>query len=163
MDFVGQKLAEDIYQVVIITFSIVAFIAGYAKRCGARTSSPDLPARCALPPPPPLTPRAPCSSFRLMMKIFGAGVVTSLVLTVPPWPYLNRNPLNWLQKPEAAATEQGDALPAGGKGKRATEGGMRKRRVRGEAPLRARRPLTPPLLCAENEAGASASYSLSNS
>jgi signal peptidase complex subunit 1 len=125
MDFVGQKLAEDIYQVVIITFSIVAFIAGYAKRCAV----PDLPARCALPPPPSLTPRAPCSSFRLMMKIFGAGVVTSLVLTVPPWPYLNRNPLNWLQKPEAAAREQGDALPAGGKGKRATEGGMRKRRV----------------------------------
>ena len=32
MDFHGQKLAEDIYQVVIIAFSVVAFVAGYSQR-----------------------------------------------------------------------------------------------------------------------------------
>ena len=128
MDFVGQKLAEDIYQVVIIAFSVVAFIAGYAQRCGAARRR----AHRAPYPSPSLTRCAPPSSFRLMMKIFAAGVVTSLVLTVPPWPYLNRNPLNWLQKPTEAAEAAGEALPAGGKGKgkaSAAEGGVRKRRV----------------------------------
>ncbi len=33
MDYQGQKLAEDIYQVVIAAFSVVAFIAGYWQGC----------------------------------------------------------------------------------------------------------------------------------
>jgi len=32
MDFHGQKLAEDAYQVIIIAFSVISFIAGYSQR-----------------------------------------------------------------------------------------------------------------------------------
>lgn len=32
MDFHGQKLAEDAYQVIILAFSVISFIAGYSQR-----------------------------------------------------------------------------------------------------------------------------------
>ena len=69
-----------------------------------------------LPPlVPPLSPR----SFGLMMRVFGAGVAVSLLLTVPPWPFLRRHQLPWLRKPaaddSAGADAAGDQPAAGGK------------------------------------------------
>jgi hypothetical protein len=66
-----------------------------------------------------------------MMKIFGAGVAASLLLTVPPWPQLNRHPLTWLRKTDAlpaAATASGALEPAPAV-KGAAQGKARKRRA----------------------------------
>lgn len=41
VDFVGQKLSEDIYTYVITGASVVAFLAGYATAC-APAPSPGL-------------------------------------------------------------------------------------------------------------------------
>ena len=43
-----------------------------------------------------------------MMQIFGAGVALSLLLCVPPWPFLQRHQLTWLQK-DAAPQGKGRA------------------------------------------------------
>ena len=55
-----------------------------------------------------------------MMRIFGAGVAVSLLLTVPPWPFLQRHQLPWLRKPAAedagAAADAGEEPAAGRKG-----------------------------------------------
>jgi len=56
-----------------------------------------------------------------MMKIFGAGVLVSLLLTVPPWPFLNRHPLPWLKKPVEAA--EGQVVAAVAKEPVAKQGG----------------------------------------
>ena len=50
-----------------------------------------------------------------MMQIFGAGVAVSLLLCVPPWPFLQRNQLTWLQKKGEAAA----VAPSQGKGRAA--------------------------------------------
>ena len=49
------------------------------------------------------------------MKIFGAGVAVSLLLCVPPWPFLRRHPLTWLKKSDAGGAASGGAAK-GGKG-----------------------------------------------
>lgn len=51
-----------------------------------------------------------------MMQIFGGGVALSLLLCVPPWPFLRRNPLTWLQKKEGEAAAAGGAQSKGGRG-----------------------------------------------
>jgi hypothetical protein len=53
-----------------------------------------------------------------MMRIFGAGVALSLLLTVPPWPFLQRRQLPWLRKPaaeDAAAAADAGGVPAAGR------------------------------------------------
>ena len=47
VDFRGQKLAEELYQVVIVAFSVVAFVTGYSQRrvvTGASLAVPLTPA-----------------------------------------------------------------------------------------------------------------------
>ena len=46
-----------------------------------------------------------------MMQIFGAGVAVSLLLAVPPWPFLKRHQLTWLQKKGEGAA--GGGAPQG--------------------------------------------------
>ena len=120
MDFRGQKMAEDVYQAVIAAFSVAAFILGYAQGCARRAAA------C-----PSLTSVATAvllwrerRSFAVMMKVFGAGVALSLLLVVPPWPYLNRHPLKWLQKSGGGGGEA-----AGAAGEAARQG----KAVRGKA------------------------------
>ena len=115
-DFAGQKLAEDMYTVTITLFSAVGFVAGYLQGCVRRAGAGA---------PSNATARQSCGrerslrrarSFRLMMEIFGAGVALSLLLCVPPWPFLNRHPLRWLQKPEGGVATPGAAQGGGGGG-----------------------------------------------
>ncbi|XP_015572268.1 signal peptidase complex subunit 1 [Ricinus communis] len=72
MDWQGQKLAEQLMQIMLLIFAVVAFMAGYAT-----------------------------GSFQMMIQIYAAGVVLTTLITVPNWPWFNRNPLKWLDPTEA--------------------------------------------------------------
>lgn len=37
------------------------------------------------------------SSCKSMLGIYGVGVVITMFIAVPDWPYFNRNPLSWHQ------------------------------------------------------------------
>ncbi|VVB09816.1 unnamed protein product [Arabis nemorensis] len=72
MDWQGQKLAEQLMQILLLIAAIVAFVVGYVT-----------------------------ASFRTMMLIYAGGVVLTTLVTVPNWPFFNRNPLQWLDPSEA--------------------------------------------------------------
>ena len=70
-----------------------------------------------------------CRSFNLMMRIFATGVCLSLVLCVPPWPFLRRHPLPWLKKREVVevqAASGGDAAAEGAQQQQPGAGGGRR-------------------------------------
>ncbi|CAH2053714.1 unnamed protein product [Thlaspi arvense] len=72
MDWRGQKLAEEVMQILLLVFGGVAFIAGYAT-----------------------------SSFRTMMLIYAGVVLFTTLVTVPNWSFFSRHPLEWLDPIEA--------------------------------------------------------------
>lgn len=72
MDWQGQKLAEQLMQILLVGFAVVAFATGYAL-----------------------------GSFQIMLLVFASGVVITTLITVPNWPLFNRHPLNWLDPSEA--------------------------------------------------------------
>ncbi|KAL1202390.1 Signal peptidase complex subunit 1 [Cardamine amara subsp. amara] len=72
MDWKGQKLSEELMQILLLVFGGVAFITGYAT-----------------------------SSFRTMMLIYAGAVLFTTMITVPNWPFFNRHPLKWLDPIQA--------------------------------------------------------------
>lgn len=72
MDWQGQKLAEQLMQIMLLGFAVVAFAAGYIV-----------------------------ASFQMMILIYAGGVVLTTLVTVPNWPFFNRHPLKWLDPSEA--------------------------------------------------------------
>ncbi|XP_071717280.1 signal peptidase complex subunit 1-like [Rutidosis leptorrhynchoides] len=72
MDWQGQKVAEQLMQIMLVVFAIAAFITGYVL-----------------------------GSFQLMLYIYAGGVVLTVLTTIPNWPFYNRNPLKWLDPSEA--------------------------------------------------------------
>lgn len=72
MDWQGQKLAEQLMQIMLVAFAGGAFGTGYVM-----------------------------GSFQMMMLIYAGGVVLTTLITVPNWPFFNRHPLNWLDLSEA--------------------------------------------------------------
>ncbi|KAM7464731.1 hypothetical protein LguiA_032852 [Lonicera macranthoides] len=72
MDWQGQKLAEQLMQIMLLSFAVVAFFTGYAL-----------------------------GSFQTMLLVYAGGVVLTTLITVPNWPFYNRHPLNWLDPSEA--------------------------------------------------------------
>jgi len=77
MDFKGQKLSELMYQICIYIFGVVGFVVGFAT-----------------------------GSFRNMMLIYGVGVMMSIVIAVPDWPYFNQNPQRWLAVDETPGLDR---------------------------------------------------------
>ncbi|CAN4116568.1 unnamed protein product [Withania somnifera] len=67
MDWKGQKLVEQLMQILLVSFAVVAFFTGYML-----------------------------GSFQTMLLTYAGGVVFTALLTIPNWPVYNRNPLNWL-------------------------------------------------------------------
>ncbi|XP_030946752.1 probable signal peptidase complex subunit 1 [Quercus lobata] len=67
MDWQGQKLAEQLMQILLLAFAAVSFGTGYAL-----------------------------GSFQMMMLIYAGGVFLTTLVTVPNWPFFNRHPLKWL-------------------------------------------------------------------
>ncbi|XP_077181925.1 signal peptidase complex subunit 1 [Paroedura picta] len=67
MDYKGQKLAEQIFQGIILVSAVIGFIYGYITE-----------------------------QFGWTVYIVMAGFALSCLLTLPPWPIYRRNPLKWL-------------------------------------------------------------------
>ncbi|KAF2544211.1 hypothetical protein F2Q70_00033736 [Brassica cretica] len=72
MDWQGQKLAEQLMQILLLIAAVVAFVVGYTT-----------------------------ASFRTMMLIYAGGVGITTLITVPNWPFFNRHSLKWLDPSEA--------------------------------------------------------------
>ncbi|KAJ8378962.1 hypothetical protein AAFF_G00232560 [Aldrovandia affinis] len=66
MDYRGQKLAEQIFQGIILISAIIGFIYGMIIQ-----------------------------QFGWTVYIVLAGFAVSCVLTLPPWPMYRKNPLTW--------------------------------------------------------------------
>ncbi|XP_006013246.1 signal peptidase complex subunit 1 [Latimeria chalumnae] len=75
MDYKGQKLAEQIFQGIILVSALVGFIYGYI-----------------------------IEQFGWTVYIVMAGFVISCLLTLPPWPMYRKHPLKW-QPAQDLATE----------------------------------------------------------
>ncbi|KAH1074210.1 hypothetical protein J1N35_026538 [Gossypium stocksii] len=72
MDWQGQKLAEQITQIMLLVFAVTAFVAGYVL-----------------------------GSFQMVVLVYAGGVTLIGLITIPNWPFFNRHPLNWLDPGEA--------------------------------------------------------------
>ncbi|KAJ4834054.1 hypothetical protein Tsubulata_017218 [Turnera subulata] len=72
MDWQGQKLAEQLMQIMLLAFAVVAFATGYVL-----------------------------GSFQMMVLVYAGGVLLTSLITIPNWPWFNRHPLKWLDPLEA--------------------------------------------------------------
>ncbi|GLT48040.1 hypothetical protein SLA2020_216820 [Shorea laevis] len=72
MDWQGQKLVEQLMQIMLLVFGMVACTTGYIL-----------------------------GSFRMMVLIYAGGVVLTTLIIVPNWPFFNRHPLKWLDPSKA--------------------------------------------------------------
>uniref|UniRef100_A0A803P708 Signal peptidase complex subunit 1 n=1 Tax=Cannabis sativa TaxID=3483 RepID=A0A803P708_CANSA len=72
MDWQGQKLAEQLMQILLLASAVVGFGAGYVM-----------------------------GSFQMMILIYAGGVVLTTLVTIPNWPFFNRHPLKWLDPSES--------------------------------------------------------------
>ncbi|XP_034962047.2 signal peptidase complex subunit 1 [Zootoca vivipara] len=77
MDYKGQKLAEQIFQGIILFSAVIGFIYGYITE-----------------------------QFGWTVYIVMAGFALSCLLTLPPWPIYRRNPLKWLPVQESAIDDK---------------------------------------------------------
>ncbi|CAN6351653.1 unnamed protein product, partial [Urochloa humidicola] len=92
MDWQGQKRAEMLMQVLLVAAAVAAFLVGYVR-----------------------------GDFQLMLLVYAGGVVLTALVTVPNWPFFNRNPLKWLDAAEAERHPRPQASAAG-----AAAGGKKK-------------------------------------
>ncbi|XP_025961144.2 signal peptidase complex subunit 1 [Dromaius novaehollandiae] len=77
MDYKGQKLAEQIFQGIILVSAVIGFIYGYITE-----------------------------QFGWTVYIVMAGFALSCLLTLPPWPMYRRNPLKWLPVQESGTEDK---------------------------------------------------------
>ncbi|KAJ9169343.1 hypothetical protein P3X46_017547 [Hevea brasiliensis] len=88
MDWQGQKIAEQLMQIMLIVFAVVAFSVGYVM-----------------------------GSFQMMIQIYAGGVVLTTLVTVPNWPWFNRYFLQWLDPSEAEKHPKPQIQPVNSKKK----------------------------------------------
>ncbi|KAF2351073.1 Microsomal signal peptidase 12kDa subunit [Trinorchestia longiramus] len=67
MDYEGQRLAERIFQVIIVLFGSVGWLYGYYVQ-----------------------------DFKMTVMALGAGFALAFLVTIPPWPLYRRSPLKWV-------------------------------------------------------------------
>ncbi|CAG8762488.1 27386_t:CDS:2, partial [Dentiscutata erythropus] len=67
IDFEGQKHCEFISQIVVVLFAVIGFVYGFHNQ--------DLLAT---------------------MEIYLGGIIITSILTLPPWPFYNKHPVQWL-------------------------------------------------------------------
>ncbi|KAB2578893.1 putative microsomal signal peptidase 12kda subunit protein [Lasiodiplodia theobromae] len=72
IDFDGQRLAELLTTALLTTAGIVAFVVGYSTQ-----------------------------DIALALRILLGGAALTFVAVVPPWPFFNKNPVDW-QPPQSA-------------------------------------------------------------
>lgn len=71
MDWEGQKLVEQLMQIMLVAFALVSLVTGYIS-----------------------------GSFQLMLMVYAGGVIFTSLITIPNWPFFNRHPLKWLDPSE---------------------------------------------------------------
>lgn len=71
MDWQGQKLAEQMMQIMLLAFGVVGYAVGFVM-----------------------------GSFQTMVLVYSIGVLLIALLTIPNWPFSNRHPLLWLDPTE---------------------------------------------------------------
>mmetsp|Transcript_20768 Transcript_20768/g.36972 ORF Transcript_20768/g.36972 Transcript_20768/m.36972 type:complete len:108 (-) Transcript_20768:79-402(-) len=79
MDFIGQKLADRLHQIITAVFGVIGFFYGFQYQ-----------------------------RFGYTMYISGIGLAISALLCVPDWGYLNRNPLKWQPPIDENSEEDAD-------------------------------------------------------
>merc|ERR1712126_307911 len=67
MDYEGQKLAERLFQIIIVLFGACGWAYGYYVQ-----------------------------DFFITVLTLGAGFVLACLMTLPPWPVYRRHPLKWV-------------------------------------------------------------------
>lgn len=77
MDYKGQKLAEQMFQGIILVSAVVGFAYGYVAE-----------------------------QFGWTVYIVMAGFAFSCLLTLPPWPIYRRHPLKWLPVQDSATEDK---------------------------------------------------------
>ncbi|XP_054451249.1 signal peptidase complex subunit 1 [Pteronotus mesoamericanus] len=77
MDYKGQKLAEQMFQGIILFSAIIGFIYGYVAE-----------------------------QFGWTVYIVMAGFAFSCLLTLPPWPIYRRHPLKWLPVQDSSTEDK---------------------------------------------------------
>ncbi|MCP9257867.1 Lon protease-like, mitochondrial [Dirofilaria immitis] len=80
IDFVGQRRAERIFQVILVLTAIIGYGIGYVTQ-----------------------------QLSYAIYTLGCGFILSCILVVPPWPYLRRNPVHW-QPVHTVASSSTNAL-----------------------------------------------------
>ncbi|EGG15654.1 signal peptidase complex subunit 1 [Cavenderia fasciculata] len=75
MDFEGQKLAEKLYQYIIILFGIIGWIAGFIKQ-----------------------------SFQITVYSVALGTLIALIVCLPNYSFFNKHQLKWLQPKQQPTT-----------------------------------------------------------
>jgi len=74
IDFEGQRLAEMLTTVLLGAAGIIAFLVGFAQQ-----------------------------DIKLALYIGLAGTALTFLVVVPPWPFYNKNPEDWLPARNASA------------------------------------------------------------
>ncbi|XP_051840956.1 signal peptidase complex subunit 1 [Antechinus flavipes] len=77
MDYKGQKLAEQMFQGIILFSAVIGFIYGYVAE-----------------------------QFGWTVYIVMAGFAFSCLLTLPPWPIYRRHPLKWLPVQDSGSEDK---------------------------------------------------------
>ncbi|KAH7886475.1 microsomal signal peptidase 12 kDa subunit [Phlebopus sp. FC_14] len=67
IDFHGQKKADDIVRIALITCSVLSFVIGFAL-----------------------------GSLRVTMGTFALSTAALCLVVLPPWPVYNAHPVKWL-------------------------------------------------------------------
>merc|ERR1711979_188752 len=70
-DFKGQLHCERTFQILVVIFGLIGFVAGYIQQ-----------------------------EFRITFLFLATGGGISAVICLRDWPWWNRNPLEWLPEPE---------------------------------------------------------------
>ncbi|CAG9538340.1 unnamed protein product [Cercopithifilaria johnstoni] len=66
IDFVGQRRAERIFQVILVLTAVIGYGIGFVTQ-----------------------------QLSYAIYMLCSGFILSCILVVPPWPYLRRNPIHW--------------------------------------------------------------------
>ncbi|QSL65352.1 hypothetical protein MERGE_002662 [Pneumocystis wakefieldiae] len=66
IDYEGQSVSEVLANIIVVFFSIAAYVIGFLRQ-----------------------------NLIITLFIFVLGIVTSLLVIVPPWPIYNTHPIKW--------------------------------------------------------------------
>jgi signal peptidase complex subunit 1 len=95
MDYEGQKLCENLFYWIIIIFGAIGWVYGYMEQ-----------------------------DFVHVFYAWGVGMILSIIICVPDWPWFNKHPIKWLDSvPDRRAVGHHGVGAVGGSGSGSASGG----------------------------------------